>query len=139
MTYSLIALKPLTYAGRRIAVGQRFEIRSFGDAKVLKALGMAKDGEPHDASPPPQVKEPEPVQPEPVVESEPEPAEPVVEMTEAVEPEPEPAVVDTQEEDVVAFRVASALPSEPEFTTQTEPAEPPKRRRYRSRREPQAE
>lgn len=40
----LIALRPLTYASRRLQVGDYFTARTRSDARVLVALGKAKRG-----------------------------------------------------------------------------------------------
>lgn len=40
---TLIATKSMSYAGRRLAVGDKFEPKTDHDARLLKAIGKAKD------------------------------------------------------------------------------------------------
>lgn len=47
----LIATKAFTYAGKKIKVGDKFEARDARDAKVMRAIGRAKD---HIDLPPPR-------------------------------------------------------------------------------------
>lgn len=42
MTITMIALKPLKYAGARVAKGGKFEVRGQSDARLLAAIGHAK-------------------------------------------------------------------------------------------------
>jgi hypothetical protein len=42
MTIPMIALKPIAYAGKRIAKGGRFEARGNSDARLLQAIGHAE-------------------------------------------------------------------------------------------------
>lgn len=39
----MIATKSMTYAGRRLQVGDRFDAKSARDAKLLRAIGKAQD------------------------------------------------------------------------------------------------
>lgn len=42
MTITMIALKPLKYAGARVAKGGKFEVRGQSDARLLAAVGHAE-------------------------------------------------------------------------------------------------
>lgn len=46
MTIPMIALKPLKYAGARVAKGGKFEVRGQSDARLLAAIGHAKQAAP---------------------------------------------------------------------------------------------
>lgn len=41
----MIALKSMTYAGKRIEAGDRFDAKTLRDAKILRAIGKAEDEE----------------------------------------------------------------------------------------------
>jgi hypothetical protein len=57
MNIPMVALKPQTYAGRRVAAGAEFTVRGQSDARLLLALGRADFAMAHAAPEP----EPEPV------------------------------------------------------------------------------